>query len=31
VTVERIGKRVGQLPAPLLAALDQTLRIHLNL
>lgn len=31
VAVERIGKRVGHLPAPLLAELDQALRIHLNL
>jgi len=31
VAVERIGRRVGHLPAPLLAQLDQALRIHLNL
>lgn len=31
VAVERIGKRVGQLPPPLMAALDQALRIHLSL
>jgi mRNA interferase MazF len=31
VAVERIGRRVGQLPAALLAELDQALRIHLNL
>lgn len=31
IAVERIGKRVGHLPAPLLAQLDQALRIHLSL
>ena len=31
VTVERIGKRVGQLPAALVTELDQALRIHLSL
>jgi mRNA interferase MazF len=31
VAVERIGKRVGHLPAPLMAELDQALRVHLNL
>lgn len=31
VTVERIGKRVGQLPASLMSELDQALRIHLSL
>jgi hypothetical protein len=31
VAVERIGRRVGHLPAPLMADLDQALRIHLNL
>ncbi len=31
VTVERIGKRLGQLPASLMAELDQALRIHLSL
>jgi mRNA-degrading endonuclease toxin of MazEF toxin-antitoxin module len=31
VAVERIGKRVGQLPASLIAELDQALRIHLSL
>lgn len=31
IAVERIGKRVGHLPAPLLAQLDQALRVHLNL
>ena len=31
VAVERIGKRVGQLPAPLITELDQALRVHLSL
>jgi mRNA interferase MazF len=31
VAVERIGRRVGHLPAPLLDQLDQALRVHLNL
>jgi mRNA interferase MazF len=31
VAVERIGRRVGPLSAPLMAELDQALRIHLNL
>ena len=31
VAVERIGRRVGHLSAPLMAELDQALRIHLNL
>jgi mRNA interferase MazF len=31
VAVERIGNRVGQLPAALVAELDQALRVHLNL
>jgi mRNA interferase MazF len=31
VTVERIGNRIGQLPASLMAELDQALRIHLSL
>jgi mRNA interferase MazF len=31
VAVERIGKRVGKLPAPFLAELEQALRIHLSL
>ncbi len=31
VAVERIGKRVGQVPASLLTELDQALRIHLGL
>jgi mRNA interferase MazF len=31
VAVERIGKRVGQLPPALAAELDQALRVHLSL
>ena len=31
VAVERIGGRVGAMPAPLLAALDEALRLHLGL
>lgn len=31
VSVERIGARVGQLTAPLVAALDDALRLHLAL
>ena len=31
VAVERVGKRIGQLPASLMAELDQALRIHLGL
>jgi mRNA interferase MazF len=31
VTVERIGHRLGQLPAALISQLDQALRIHLGL
>ena len=31
VAVERIGKRVGQLPLALVTELDQALRIHLSL
>jgi mRNA interferase MazF len=31
VAVERVGKRVGQLPPALAAELDQALRVHLNL
>jgi mRNA interferase MazF len=31
VAVERIGSRVGQLPAALMSELDQALRVHLNL
>ena len=31
VAAERIGNRIGQLPAALLTELDQALRIHLSL
>ena len=31
ITVERVGKRVGLLPAELIAELDQALRVHLSL
>jgi mRNA interferase MazF len=31
VAVERVGQRVGQLPATLITELDQALRIHLSL
>ncbi len=31
VSVERVGKRVGQLPPALITGLDQALRIHLGL
>ena len=31
IAVERVGKRVGQLPAALVAELDQALRVHLSL
>ena len=31
VAIERIGQRVGQLTAPLLAELDEALRLHLAL
>jgi mRNA interferase MazF len=31
VAVERVGRRVGHLPAGLLAELDRALRIHLSL
>ena len=31
VAVERIGQRVGQLPASLITELDQALRVHLSL
>lgn len=31
VAVERIGKRIGQLPPTLAAELDQALRVHLSL
>jgi len=31
IAVERIGERLGSVPAPLMAALDQALRLHLAL
>jgi mRNA interferase MazF len=31
IAVERVGQRVGQLPATLITELDQALRIHLSL
>jgi mRNA interferase MazF len=31
VSVERIGSRVGQIPAELMADLDEALRLHLSL
>jgi mRNA interferase MazF len=31
IAVERIGARVGRVPAPLMALLDQALRLHLAL
>lgn len=31
IAVERVGESVGQLPAPLLAALDGAIRLHLAL
>lgn len=31
VAVERVGRRVGRLPAALMAELDRALRIHLSL
>ena len=31
IAIERIGRRVGQLTAPLLAELDEALRLHLAL
>ena len=31
VAVERVGRRVGRLPAALMVELDRALRIHLNL
>ncbi|SRR5208337_1052006 len=31
VAVERVGKRVGQLPTPLITELDQALRVHHSL
>ena len=31
VAIERVGRRVGQLPAPLLLKLEDALRLHLDL
>ena len=31
IAVERVGQRVGRLPAALIAELDQALRVHLSL
>ena len=31
VAVERLGRRIGRLPAPLLRRLDEALRLHLSL
>lgn len=31
VDVERVGERLGQLPAALIAELDRALRVHLSL
>jgi len=31
IAVERVSKRVGRLPAALIAELDQALRVHLSL
>ena len=31
IAVERVGRRIGQLPAALIAELDQALRVHLSL
>jgi len=31
VAIERVGRRIGQLTAPLLADLDEALRLHLAL
>lgn len=31
IAVERVGRRMGQLPPPLLAQLDDALRLHLGL
>ena len=31
VSVERLGPRIGQVPARLMAALDDALRLHLDL
>ena len=31
VTIERVGRRVGQLPSPLLSEVENALRLHLDL
>ena len=31
VTIERVGRRLGQLPSPLLSELEDALRLHLDL
>ena len=31
IAVERVGRRIGKLPAALIAELDQALRVHLSL
>jgi mRNA interferase MazF len=31
VAIERVGKRLGKAPAPIMAAVDQALRLHLAL
>ena len=31
VAVERVGRRIGQLPAPLMSDLEDALRLHLGL
>jgi mRNA interferase MazF len=31
ITIERVGRRVGQLPAPLMSELEDALRLHLGL
>ena len=31
LAIERVGRRVGQLPAPLMSKLEEALRLHLDL
>jgi mRNA interferase MazF len=31
VTIERVGRRLGQLPSPLMSELEDALRLHLDL
>ena len=31
VTIERVGRRMGRLPAPLMSELEDALRLHLSL